>query len=101
MFILRFRAASESSHFDIFIFYGLAADAMGSFHVKSMHFRIKSDMTNSDFDEIWSVDLIWKKIIPDIVDILNQRGLNYGSVNFLTQLPQTPVSVKHSLLSLY
>jgi len=34
----------------------------GSFHAKSTHFRLKSDLTDSDFDEIWFVDLLSRKI---------------------------------------
>jgi len=54
-------------------------------------------MTDSDFDEIWCADLISRKnIIPKFFDILDQRGQNYGSVNFeqngLTRFGQTLIS---------
>jgi len=52
--------------------------AYGSFHAKSTHFRLISDLTDSDFDEIWCVELLSRIIF----DFLDQHGPNYGSVNF-------------------
>ena len=55
----------------------------GAFHAKSTNFRIKSDMTISDLDEIWWVcSWPWKKIIPKISDFWVKCGPKYGSTKF-------------------
>ena len=60
----------------------------GAFHAKSTNFRIKSDMTIFNLDEIWWVcSRPWKKIIPKILDFLVKCSPKYRSTKFGQNAP--------------